>query len=173
MKRIAILFAAMILGIGGLSARNSGNVSNQLISLAGQYKHYEDFEVVKIGPLLMKLVKWTADKEMDPTDEDTWAFVEGVKKFVVVDYDDASEKVKSEFNAKAAKILAKSEVLMEAKDEGDLVKIYGNVSEDGSKVSDLVIFVPSDGAMICISGTVGMGDIQNIMSMTNRTGFDR
>jgi len=94
--------------------------------------------------------------------------MDGVKKFVVVDYDDASQKVKDEFNAKVARILEKSEILMEAKDDGDLVKIYGNTSEGGKKVSDLVIYVPNDGALICISGTVDMDDINGIMNTTNR-----
>lgn len=164
MRKTVILLAALMLVTGG-PAKAEG-ISNKIVSLANQYKHNEDFEVVKVGPLLMKFINWTAEKEAGKDDVDALSMMNGIKKIVVIDYEDASEKIRNEFNNKVQRILAKSEVLMEAKDDGDLVKIYGDVAPDGEKVSDLVVFVPSDGALICMMGTVDMKNVQNLMEGT-------
>ena len=46
------------------------------------------------------------------------------------------------------------ELLIEAKDEGEKVSIYGTSSRDGSRISDIVMFAPDDGALICFFGTI-------------------
>lgn len=166
MRKTVILLAALMLVTGG-PAKAEGT-SNKIVSLANQYKHNDDFEVVKVGPFLMKIINWTANKEAGKEDADALSMMKGIKKIVVVDYENASEKIRSEFNAKVQRILAKSEILMEAKDDGDLVKIYGDVTHDGEKVSDLVIFVPNDGALICMMGTVDMKNVQNLIEGTRQ-----
>lgn len=162
MRKIVILLTVLMLGAGGIA--KADGTANKIISLANQYKHNDEFEVVKIGPLFMKLIKMTTKEATDVDDEDTWAMLDGVKKMVVVEYDDAAAGVREEFNEKARKILSKCDVLMEAKDGDDIVRIYGDISSEGDKVSDLVIFVPTDGALICIAGTVAMSEVQSIMN---------
>jgi hypothetical protein len=48
----------------------------------------------------------------------------------------------------------KKEMLLEAKDGDDNMKIYGVVDEDGGKVSDFILHTPSDCAVICILGSI-------------------
>jgi len=43
---------------------------------------------------------------------------------------------------------------MEAKDEEEKMSIYGTLSGDGSKISDIVMFAPESSALICFFGTI-------------------
>ena len=56
------------------------------------------------------------------------------------------------------------ELLMSAKDDDESVYIYGYVSGDGTKVKDLVIFAPDEGALICLYGTIDMDNVGKLVS---------
>ena len=52
---------------------------------------------------------------------------------------------------------------MEAKDEGETVRIYG--FEDGDKLRDIILY-SSDGSLISMSGFIGLEHVGELMKQT-------
>lgn len=84
----------------------------------------------------------------------------------VVEYDGCDAGVRADFNSRMTRLLSDAELLMEAKDEEDTVRIYGEISEDGNKAKNCVVFVPEDYTLICIFRSIPlkmlMGAINDI-----------
>jgi hypothetical protein len=59
-------------------------------------------------------------------------------------------------------MLEGSEMLIEAKDGDDKMKIYGIVDGNGEKVSDFILHTPSECAVICILGSISAEAITKI-----------
>lgn len=141
----------------------------RLMALVNQYRSHRDFEVVSIGGLGMSLLRGAARTGMldDGADEDTrqaMEVIKGIKKVMICDYEDAEEPTRRKFNDKVSAILNGSPLLMEANDDGDKVLIYGLSDGDGENLRDLVIFTPSEGALVCLFGTIKAEAIAAIAS---------
>lgn len=100
----------------------------------------------------------------DPDVSEAVGLLSDIRGLTVFSYDDCSEEDKASINLKLTDALSDSEVLMEASDSGEKVKIYGSYDESSDKVSDFVIFAPSESALICIKGSVSMETIARIAS---------
>ena len=167
MKRFVSICIAVLLGTVCLSAKSS--TYSQLAKLAGSFDKVEGFEVLKMGGLMMDVMKFAmkcADSdelEMDDSDADemktAMAIMSGVKGMLMVDYEDASEKDRARFNARAEEILSKNvDLIMETTDDGELVRMYGKVLDDGATVQDFIIFSPDDGALMCFNGKLALSE---------------
>ena len=55
------------------------------------------------------------------------------------------------------------DLLMEAKDDGETMRIYGSYSEKTGKVSDVALFSP-DGTFIFLVGSFNLNDISSAMA---------
>ena len=111
--------------------------------------------------IMKSVIKMSADKE----DKAALEVLNGIKKLVVVDCEDAESKVRDEFNAKVSELLAGTEKIVETKDEGEVAYVYGTPSKSGDSLSDITIHVPAQGSLICILGTIGANDISKLMEM--------
>lgn len=100
----------------------------------------------------------------DPDVSEAVGLLSDIRGLTVFSYDDCSEEDKASINLKLTEALSDSEVLMEASDSGEKVKIYGTYDERSDIVSDFVIFSPSESALICIKGSVSMDTIARIAS---------
>ena len=60
-------------------------------------------------------------------------------------------------------MLAGAEKIVEVKDDGDSVDIYGTLSKDGEKIRDIIIHVPEESSILCIFGTVDINDLGKVM----------
>ena len=115
-----------------------------------------NLDVVSIGSLGISFIKLGAKKSIEDAEDlrTARALFKGIKKLMIVSYDECSPELRERFNRKVARTLNGCELLIEAKDEGEKVSIYGTSSRDGSKISDIVMFAPNDGALICFFGTI-------------------
>lgn len=119
-------------------------------------------EMVSIGGMALKFGKMVSglDRELP--------VMRGVKSMIVVDYDDCPAAVKDKFNARMAGELRGCELLMEAKDGNEKMSIYGTSSDDGGKISDIIMFAPEDGALICFFGTISASDLAELVNSTTK-----
>ncbi|MBQ9701689.1 MAG: DUF4252 domain-containing protein [Bacteroidales bacterium] len=160
MKKVIIaLIIALTAGMD-MQAGTPARISH----LVRQYKGQDGFDVVSIGPVGMKLLKGAAhlSKDLDAEDKAALKSFSGIKKLVIVDYEDASPSVKAQFNKKVEKILNGMELLMEAKDDDGTVSIYG--VEDGDRLKDCVLHC-HDGDLIFIKGSIDwsqLGDLKEL-----------
>lgn len=169
MKRIlfAILLVALTFtGCAGRSGKSQdsvkpGELKSDVYSLLSEYKSQSGFEMIRLGSFGMALMRsglsFAAKTDEEADDEDlhkALSAVKGVKGIAIVDYEDVKLTVRDEFNARLMAILDRSELLMEAKDGDDDVRIYGSVSGDGNTLTDMVLYVPEDCALICLFGNI-------------------
>lgn len=129
-------------------------------------RQYEGADYLKLGRLAtgaLKGVVRIAGKE----DPDVWeavSLMQGFHGLTIFNYEDCSEADKATINLKLTNALADSEMLMEASDSGEKMKLYGTYDENSGLVRDFVLFVPSESALIFIKGSVSMDAISEIAS---------
>jgi hypothetical protein len=100
----------------------------------------------------------------DKDTRDALMALKGLKGLTVFSYEEASEELKRTINSKLERILQGVDLLMEAKDEGEMMRLYGTYNEKTGKVSDVGIFVPTDGTFIYLVGSFNLDDISKVMS---------
>ncbi len=85
--------------------------------------------------------------------------MKGIKKMAIVDYEDASDKVRDAFNSRLERLLGSAELLMEMKDGDGGMKIYGIMDSECTQIRNFVMHAPGDGALICLCGTIQVDEI--------------
>lgn len=90
--------------------------------------------------------------------------IKGINSMLVVSYDDCPDHIKDLFNARMSNELRGCELLMEAKENGEKMSCYGTTSNDGATISDIIMFVPDGGALLCFFGTISANDLADLVN---------
>ena len=164
MKKL-LLTLVMLLSLG--TAALAGQQDSQLRNLVSSYKGTEGFEIVDIGSIGLSLLK-AAAKTAAETEEDREALklFDGLKRLTIVDFSDATTELRDKFLRKVNRILKSGEMLMEAKDGGETVRIFGTSSDDGAFLEDVALL--ADDALIFVRGTIRMDQIEALMKQADR-----
>lgn len=168
MKRILtlILAAIILMPAAPFSAQAKGVNKTQLSALVREYSHRDGFDVVSIGSLGMRLIKLAA-KSSAESEEDRKALgvLEKLNRVVIVSYEDADADVKKRFNSGLDRILRNQEKLLEAKSDGEAVHIFGDLSDDGQILRDVILRVPGSDALICLFGSLPANKIEDAIGL--------
>ena len=164
MKKLLITLL-MLLSLG--TAARAGEQNPQLRNLVSSYKGTEGFEIVDIGGLGMSLLK-AAARTAAETEEDREALklFNNLRRLTIVDFSDAPSHTKEKFLRKVNRILSDEEMLLEAKDSGETVRIYGTSSEDGTVLEDIILL--AEDALISLRGTIRTDQIEALMQQADR-----
>lgn len=171
MKKFYLILTLLLLGLSSFAAtKNEGGVpKDKLFALVREYKPNEGFHVIKLGSLATSLARTAAKIAIkvdgDEASAEALKMISGVKKVAVVEYEDCTVAVRDSFNAKLKKLLRGYDLLMEVKDDGDQVFMYGIVDENASTVKDFVIYVPEDSALICMFGSISVDAVAKLVEM--------
>lgn len=170
MKKIIAMVMLVVMTVGaGIShaAAQKGRLdSSTIMKLVNKYKGEDGFETVTFGNLAVGLAKMVANATVQtPEDKAALDMLSGIRKFVAVEYEDASASAKASFDKEISALLAGAEKIVEVKDGGDSVDIYGTLSEDGDKISDIIIHVPEESSVVCIFGAVDINDLGKVVRM--------
>ena len=139
-----------------------------IVALVEKYEGKEGFETVTFGNLAVSLVKLIANATaLTPEDKAALDVMDGISKFIAVEYQGASASEKASFNKEVTALLGDAEKIVEVKDAGDSVDIYGTLSKDGEKIRDIIIHVPEESSLVCIFGTVDIKDLGTVINTTN------
>lgn len=160
MKKVVL---TLLVALCALSCAQAGNPS-KVESLVNQYRKSEGFEVFSMGRLGLSLIKVAAvaSGELDEEDRAVLAQFNGIRRITIVDFEGASAQVKSAFTGKLEKVLDKMELIMEAKDGGETMRIYG--IDKGDKIRDCILYC-NDGTLICTHGALDMDKLGELMQM--------
>lgn len=154
----AIVLTALAMLIAAGQVAEGRNKTAQLKALVADFSGQEGFETVNLGWPFMQALKLAAKAGTDdPEDREALKAFKGIKRLTIVDYEDCSAAVKERFTRKLHRILADQEVILEAKDDGETVRIYGLTSDSGDSFKDLVI--DTGDALICVTGTVRLDQV--------------
>ena len=120
--------------------------------------------MVNLGPMAMSLMRTAAKMEADPDDRQAINILKGIKRMMVVDYEDSRKADRDSFNAKVEQVLKSMELLMSVKDEGETVEIYGDYDEGSALLGNVVVFMPSEGGLVAFSGSIRMEDVAALVA---------
>ena len=131
----------------------AGNPAGKLRTLVNEFRNEPGFEMVDMGPVALGLIRAAARGEAK-TEEDRKALqiFKDIKHLTVLDFSDAEAARKEKFLRKAKRVLADEEVLMEAKDEGETVRVYGLSNTAGDILEDIIILAGD--ALISVRGKI-------------------
>ena len=148
----------------GTQGKEAGKPS--ISATISECRQYEGADYLKLGRLATGAIKGVVRVAgiEDPDAREAIGLFRGIRGLTVFSYDDCSEADKASINLKLTNALSDLEVLMEASDSGEKVRIYGSYDERSDKVSDFVLYAPSESALICIKGSVSMETIARIAS---------
>ena len=168
-KYLLLVSVALLMSVTGMIPSRAAESDNgrRVVLLVREYSSMPNFEVVNLGRLGLGLVKATMRTSMDADDLALLDAIKDVKRVIITNYEDCTPGLKAEFTQRLNKLLDKDQLLVEAKDSGETVSIYGVPSDNGDKVTDLIINVPGDGALICIQGSIPMAKVAEIIEEQN------
>jgi len=145
----------------------AGDPGGKLRSLVSSFKGTEGFDVVDLGGPALLLLKAAARAEVDdPEDRAAMDLFRSLRRLTVVDFSEAAPEKREKFLRKLDRILAGEEVLMEAKDGGEKVAIYGLTSKDGSRIDDIII--RADDALISVRGSIRTDQVEALMKQASK-----
>ncbi len=163
--RKLLITLLMVLSLSAAAWAEGQNAS--LRSLVSSYKGTEGFEVVDLGGVGLGLLKAAARTAADtPEDREALKLFDGLKRLTVVDFSDAAPEAREKFLRKAKRILSAGEMLMEAKDGGETVRIYGTSSADGTLLKDIALLAGD--ALIFIRGSIRTDQVEALMKQADR-----
>ena len=164
MKKILITLV-MLLSLG--AAAWAGDQNPQLRSLVSSYKGTEGFDIIDIGGIGLGLLKAAAKTAAEtPEDREAIKLMDGLKRLTIVDFSDASPQDREKFLRKANRILTQGEMLMEAKDGGETVRVYGTTTNGGNLLEDIALL--GDDALIFIRGSIRTDQVEALMKQADR-----
>ena len=161
-----LLFTLMLfLSLG--TAALAGNPNTQLRNLASSYKGAEGFEVVDIGGIGLRLLRLAARTSAESKeDREVLKLFSGLKRLTIVDFSDAPTAARDKFLRKVNRILTDEDLLMEAKDGSETVRIYGSSSGDGSRLENIALL--AEDALIFIRGSIRTDQVGALMKQADR-----
>ena len=163
MKKILITLM-MLLSLG--TAALAGEPHTQLRNLVSDYRDTQGFDVVDIGTLGLSLLKAAARTAAEtPEEREALKLFNGLKRLTVVDFSEAAPEVKDKFLRKVNRILQSGDMLLEAKDGGETVRIYGTSSDDGNLLEDIALLAGD--ALIFIRGTIRADQIAALIAQAD------
>ena len=122
-----------------------------------------EVEVVDIGFFGMWAIRNIARFAAQTAEDETGLrFLRGLKGLRVVDFEDLAEEPKRRFADKLEKALAGCEKMMEAKSDGECVRIYAKVDEKHGCLRDMIVFDDS-GTLVCLYGKFSLDMIDKVM----------
>lgn len=165
-KLISIIMLVVMTAGTGIS--QAATDKDEVAGLIRKYEGKEGFEIISFGNLSMGLLKLMANFSAESQeDKEVLDILDGINKFVVVEYEEASPERKMAFNKEMSAILKDAEKMIEIKDGGDSVDIYGTLSKDGEKIIDVIIHIPEDCTFVCFFGNIRTEDLGDVVKMAN------
>ena len=164
MKKLLITLM-MLLTLG--TAVRAGDQNPELRSLVSDYRDTQGFDVVDLGGVSLSLLKAAAKTAAKtPEDREALKVFNGLKRLTIVDFSEAAPEVKDKFLRKVNRILRSGEMLLEAKDGGETVRIYGTSSDDGNLLEDIALLAGD--ALIFVRGTIRADQVAALIAQADR-----
>lgn len=156
MKRIAIIAALLLASI--ISFAQTGK------SIYQKYSDAEGVSAVYISPAMFRLIGKIPDLHVEGEDVNLAPIIQSLSGLYLIDSENPS--VNSELKAEAARFIKSGnyELLMEAKDSGEVVRMY-TVGTD--KVVNGFVMIADDGpesTFIYLDGKMNRDDLENLIA---------
>ena len=161
MKRIALIAALLLLTISSFAQNGR--------SIYQKYSDTEGVSAVYISPAMFRLMGKMPDLQMEGEDVNLAPLVLSLSGLYLISCEDSA--VGKEIIKDAEKLVAagKYELLLEAKDSGEAVRIY-TVGDDKTVTGFVMIAADSsETTFICLDGTMDREELENLLAQSMAT----
>ncbi len=161
MKRIALIAALLLLTISSFAQNGR--------SIYQKYSDTEGISAVYISPAMFRLMGKMPDLQMEGEDINLAPLVLSLSGLYLISCEDSA--VGKEIIKDAEKLVAagKYELLLEAKDSGEAVRIY-TVGDDKTVTGFVMIAADSsETTFICLDGTMEREELENLLAQSMAT----
>ena len=144
----------------------SGGRNTRVSAIVSELSMAEGTNVVQMGSIATSLLKKLIARSVDLNNPEEAAFLEaikGVKRFTIIEYGDCDENTKDRLVRRLGRALPEEDILMDIKDGGQSMRLYGVVSEDGRTLKDFILHSPEGNALICMFGTISLDGISKFI----------
>jgi len=156
-----------ILALTAMVACSSAyNAGYQMRNLVDQYSYREGFDVINVGSGAFRVLK-AIIRHASISDSDAaqaLMVMKGLKGLTIVDYSEASDADRANFESRSEQILKHNELLIEARENGKRLMIYGKpTGANGDKLKDFILYSPDNSALVCLFGTADFNRVAEIL----------
>ena len=149
-----------------VSAGHEDSFDN-VIAVMEEYDGRSNVSLMKLGKLAMTMGKTVGRAGSEWTRKVAKAF-RRVNTVFMLEYGESSPRLREEIESRISAYLS-PELLILRNGSGELVfdETYGQISDDGKHISDLVIIM-YDQSVVCIKGTILRTDLERIVRRLNK-----
>ena len=156
MKRLFLLAAMLLVTISSFAQDGK--------SIYQKYSDSEDISAVYVSPAMFKLIGKLPDIEMNSGEVNFYPIIKSLTGLYIIN--SSNKNINSQLYADVEKFIksGRYELLMEAKDSGETVKMY-TVGND--TVVNSFVMVAKDGeetTFICIDGNMNRTDMEKLLA---------
>lgn len=160
MKRITILAAALLLSVS-MFAQNGRSIYNK-------YSEAQDVSAVYISPAMFRLMGKIPTVEVDGSDVDFTTIVKSLTGFYLLNSDNKS--INSKIKADVEKFVKSGnyELLMEVKDEGEIVHFFTVGKGDIVTSFVMMAYEADECTFICMDGDMRRDKLEAIIAKASK-----
>lgn len=156
MKKISIIATMLLISIAALAQDGK--------SIYNKYSDEKNVSAVYISPSMFKLLGSIPDIDMPDGDVNLSPYIKEMSGMYLIDSE--NPKINEALAADAQKMISKGryELLMEAKDDGERVRIY--IVPDGESITSFVMTAtePGECVFISIEGKMLRKDLEKLLA---------
>lgn len=138
----------------------------KVTALVEKYSKRDGFESTKFGSVAtsaMRSMMKLGAKSQDPKSKKTMKVFDGVKSFVILQYEDCSSSSLAVFEREFRSAVSGYDVLFEAKDGGDKTTVYALINEKKSVVTQFIL--QAEKTLIIMDGSI---DLKTLVEATQQ-----
>lgn len=167
MKKLLVLLLLVTLPLAAFAGRPAKRINNaRLSALIAECRQYDGAEVITIGGFGTSLIKGAVRLSAgnDPEARAALRLFSGVRSFGALEFSDCSEAVRERISEKIERLLARSEMLVEVKEDDTHMCVYGLLDDASATVRDIVLYDAEDCVFVYAKGSVSMEAVGELMA---------
>lgn len=167
MKKLLVLLLLVTLPLAAFAGRPAKRINNaRLSALIAECRQYDGAEVITIGGFGTSLIKGAVRLSAgnDPEARAALRLFSGVRSFGALEFSDCSEAARERISEKIERLLARSEMLLEVKEDDTHMCVYGLLDDASATVRDIVLYDAEDCVFVYAKGSVSMEAVGELMA---------
>ena len=164
MKKKIILILVCLMSFAGIAFGATSLTKARLTSLIKECRGIEGTEVVRLGGFATGAMKGLIRiaGSGDPDTKEFLRIIGGIKSISIMEYEDCASVDRVYISERIARLLEDAEVLVDIKDDGEHMCIYGVFDEEKNTIRDFVMYSQEDCALICLFGKISMDVVSEL-----------
>ena len=164
MRKKLLLILVGLMSFAGIAFGATTLTKARLTSLINECRGIEGTEVVRLGGFTTGAIKGIIRiaGAGDPDTKEFFKIFGGIKSISIMEFEDCASVDRVYISERISRLLEDAEVLVDIKDDGEHICIYGVFDEEKNTVKDFVMYSREECALICLFGKISMDAVSEL-----------